>query len=412
MAQLQDPTVTGLSAGTLIGRYERDRLGFLLAAARQYGGAVTLAPGTVLLNDPAAIHEVLRRTNTDFLLASDIMRNEVSGERGDPDTEAWLAGRRAVQSGMTPQALREHRRWLAVEVDRLAAAWLGAGRVLRPLADLESLTARSFARFCFGSRPAADVPERTGALLAALAPVVGSPFQLPRILHFLPRYRRVFKARQALERALETAIGAPGSGGLVEAIDRAGLDRAATVRMLVSTSVAAYRVPAAAAAWTLLELARHRAVADDCADAATETARDTPPAPLTWAISEALRLWPPTWLIFRRGQGQQACGQWRIPADAAVMISPYVVHRTAGCYDAPDEFRPERWAALRPEPGAYLPYGGGSRWCVGNPLAEMELATIVAGLIRRIRFEVAGQTRPQVLTTMVPQDLILTARPR
>lgn len=97
-----------------------------------------------------------------------------------------------------------------------------------------------------------------------------------------------------------------------------------------------------------------------------------------------------------------------MPADCAVMISPYVVHRTATCFEVPEEFRPTRWADLRPAVGEYLPFGGGSRWCVGNPLAEMELATIIVGLAGQMRFSIQHLGgRPNVRTTMVPDQLIL-----
>ncbi|GAB2875235.1 cytochrome P450 [Streptomyces mayteni] len=369
-----------------------------------------LAEGTVLLNDPPAVHDALRRTNTDFLVTSTIRRDAVSGLRGDPATDDWMRGRRAVQKGMSPAALREHREWLAGEADRLGSAWRERGTVQDPVRELEDLTSRSFARFCFGTREVGAVARRTGDLLNAITPIISSPYQLPRLVRrLLPRYRRSVTAQQALEEELRRALAAPGEGGLVESLVDAGLDTEATVRMLVASGLASYRVPAAALAWTLVALARHPEDADACADAPAEGGI------VSWVVAESLRLWPPNWLILRTANGEQECDGWRVPAGSAVIISPYVVHRTAPTFlgDDPLAFRPRRWESLQPAPGEYLPYGIGSRWCVGRSLADLELTTILTRLVTGLRFTVwhLGD-RPDVRTTLLPRDLVLGTGPR
>nr|WP_277608073.1 cytochrome P450 [Streptomyces boncukensis] len=387
-----------------------------MSAAATHGPAVELTPGTVLLSDPAAVHEVLRRTNTDFLVAADLRRDELSGHRDDPGTDAWMQGRRAVRKGMAPPALRAHRDWLTARAERLAARWRERGTVPEAVRELEDFSARSFARFCFGTREASAAPERTGALLDALVPVMASPFQLPRALRrFLPRYRRSVSAQRALESELRRLLAAPGEGGLVDALAEAGLDTDTTVRVLVAMGLASYRVPAAAAAWSLVALARHPGTADACAAAAGAEAGPAgePPDIVAWTRAETLRLWPPTWLLQRAAHGPQTCGGWRIPPDATVLISPYVLHRTAPVFADPLEFRPERWADLRPGAGEYLPYGIGSRWCVGKPLADLGLAVLLSVLGRELRFTVEriGEL-PDVRTTMLPSRLVLGAGAR
>ncbi|MFE2978007.1 cytochrome P450 [Streptomyces sp. NPDC059258] len=408
------PVRTGVTQAGLMEQYEKDRLGHLLASVERHGPVVELTEGTVLVNDPAAVHDVLRRTNTDFLVTGNIRRDEVSGVRGDPATEAWMRGRRATQKGMSPPALEAHRAWLAEETERLCDRWRARSSVTDPVAELEQLSARSFARFCFGTRDAGSAALRTGDLLNTLTPLISSPFHFPpAVRRFLPRYRRSVSAQKNLEAELRRVLDGPGEGGLVDALAAAGLDAEATVRMLVSNGLASYRVPAAAVTWALVALAREPDVAEECAAAVDPVSGAATPDILRWTIAESLRLWPPNWLILRTANGEQSCGGWSVPAGAAVMISPYVVHRTAPVFTDPMAFRPHRWASLQPAAGEYLPYGIGSRWCVGKALADLELATVLATLVARFRFTVEHMDPlPDVRTTLLPAHLTLGLRLR
>ncbi|MBO8187397.1 cytochrome P450 [Streptomyces spirodelae] len=412
---LRPPAPTGFSPAEFLERYEQDRLGTLGSAVRQHGPVVQLAEDTVLVNDPAAAQEVLRRTNTDFLVTSTIRRDEVSGVRDDPATQEWMRGRRATQRGMSPDPLREHRRWLTSAADALCRQWRTAGDIADPLLSLEQLTARSFTTYCFGSRDAGPVPGHTAELLASITPLIASPFQLPRALRrFLPRYRRSVRAQSALEDELRSALARPGSGGLVDALTASGLGTEAVVRILVSSGLASYRVPAAAVTWCLVALADHPRTADECAHALHSAEEGSVPEYVRWTLAETLRLWPPNWLIVRTARGEQEAAGWRIPEGAAVLISPYVLHRSTATFgDDADRFRPERWQDLKPEAGTYMPYGMGTRWCVGKALADVELSTLVSVLAGSLRFTVTGMaTRPDVRTTLLPAGLTMSVTAR
>jgi len=71
-----------------------------------------------------------------------------------------------------------------------------------------------------------------------------------------------------------------------------------------------------------------------------------------------------------------------------VAMAQWVVHRDPRWYDAPEEFRPERWEddLLKRLPRfAYFPFGGGPRQCIGNAFALMEAALILATIARKFR---------------------------
>jgi unspecific monooxygenase len=301
--------------------------------------------------------------------------------------------------------LTEHSAWLAAEVDRLAESWLGHCTVHGAVAGLEALMARSFARFCFGTRPAAGVVEGIRDLLQALFPIVSSPLRAPAPLRrVLPRYVRARHADARLRVTLADAVRAPGSGGIAEVLLGERMPLPTVVRMLVATGIAAYGVPASTVAWALTELARNADVADSAA---------AEPVMLRWVLDETLRLWPATWLVYRSTERDVTCAGWEIPGQSAVMVCPYLIHRTAPCFDRPDEFIPSRWAALTPPAGAYLPFGGGPRRCVGSRLAVAELEATLRVLADRLRLSLpTGPPTPDVRRTLTAAGLVLEVKPR
>jgi cytochrome P450 len=78
-----------------------------------------------------------------------------------------------------------------------------------------------------------------------------------------------------------------------------------------------------------------------------------------------------------------------VPKGSGVSFAQWTVHRDARWYDAPEEFRPERWEGdlLKRNPKfAYFPFGGGPRQCIGNSFALMETALTLATIAQQYRF--------------------------
>src|SRR6185312_9721819 len=79
---------------------------------------------------------------------------------------------------------------------------------------------------------------------------------------------------------------------------------------------------------------------------------------------------------------------YRIPAGADVVVCPYTLHRHPGFWDSPERFDPERFSrerrAQRPR-YAYIPFGAGPRFCVGNHLGMMEAVFVIAMVMRELR---------------------------
>lgn len=125
-------------------------------------------------------------------------------------------------------------------------------------------------------------------------------------------------------------------------------------------------------------------------------------------VKETLRLYPTAWLIARQTLEPVTLGGLRLPKGAALFLSPYTVHRDPRYFDAPDEFRPERFAPEAAKPilrQAYIPFSTGPRICIGNSFAQMEAQVILATLAQRCRLRLAPGQRLEVRAagTLLPR---------
>jgi len=133
---------------------------------------------------------------------------------------------------------------------------------------------------------------------------------------------------------------------------------------------------------------------------------------LRMVFMEALRLYPPVWLIDRRALGPDRLGNTQVSKGDLVIISSYAIHRKPDLWKDPDLFRPERF-----EPGheeqtnkyAYLPFGSGPRVCMGMGFAMIESQIILATLLSRFRARLREPTaiRPRPIVTLRPEKPVL-----
>ncbi len=104
-------------------------------------------------------------------------------------------------------------------------------------------------------------------------------------------------------------------------------------------------------------------------------------------VKETLRLYPPAPAGLRQADRELEYGGYRLKKGSLVAFSPHLTHRLVP-YRDPLRFNPERWNAEseevdKPPPFAYLPFGGGSRYCIGASLASMILKVSLIRLLQR-----------------------------
>ncbi len=105
-------------------------------------------------------------------------------------------------------------------------------------------------------------------------------------------------------------------------------------------------------------------------------------------VDEALRLYPPGWMLSRRTIAPDVLSGYDVPAGTDVLLSPYLLHRHPRYWKDPGAFRPERFDAAheseRPR-FAYMPFAAGPRHCIGETLALYEMYMHLYKVARRYR---------------------------
>jgi cytochrome P450 len=135
-------------------------------------------------------------------------------------------------------------------------------------------------------------------------------------------------------------------------------------------------------------------------------------------VTESLRLFPPAWIIGRRAITDYRADDYLLPTGSLIVMSPYLLQRDPRFFPDPLEFKPERWTpAFRASlpPFAYFPFGGGTRRCIGESFALMEIALMLATIAQQWRFErLPGHVPvPQPgVTLRMKHGLKMTARRR
>jgi cytochrome P450 len=124
----------------------------------------------------------------------------------------------------------------------------------------------------------------------------------------------------------------------------------------------------------------------------------------TQVIMEALRLYPPFWMVDRMALADDRAGDVTIPRGSTVVVFIYGVHHSPQYWENPESFEPDRFSKAKEKlhtPFAHLPFGAGPRGCIGGNYAMLQILMILSVLLRKYDFSlVPGQTieaRPMVI---------------
>ena len=127
-----------------------------------------------------------------------------------------------------------------------------------------------------------------------------------------------------------------------------------------------------------------------------ELARNPGDHDLELAIDETLRMYPPAWIGPRRSIEPFELHGVRVPGGVLVNYCSWASHHLSEVFSEPFRFRPERFTdearAALPK-GAYVPFGGGSRTCIGMRFGLLEVRTIAEAMLARFSLELAEPGR-------------------
>lgn len=151
-----------------------------------------------------------------------------------------------------------------------------------------------------------------------------------------------------------------------------------------------------------------QAEVDSVLQGRTPTLDDLPKLPYALQVfKESLRMYPPADSFARVALKDTEVGGYFIPKDTTIIISPNALHHRADYFPEPDKFDPDRWLPeneKRIARYAYLPFGAGSRICIGSHFATMEGQLILISLMQRVQLE--------LYQYHVEAEAVFTTRPK
>jgi cytochrome P450 family 135 len=151
---------------------------------------------------------------------------------------------------------------------------------------------------------------------------------------------------------------------------------------LVTMLMAGQETTSASLAWAFERLTRHPRVLERL----QAELREGEETYLDAVIKETLRQRPAIPVMVRKLRTTMRFGGYDVPAGWVVMPSIYLLHREPSVYPRPHEFEPERFLHDPPPAHAWIPFGGGSRRCLGANLAQVEMRVVLRTVLSRVRF--------------------------
>lgn len=403
--------------------FDEHRLEFLMACAKEYGGIVRYEDQTYIVNDAHLIEEVLLKTNREFVIPVNFLREPITQER----VLRWMHKRTHVAQAFRRSTLLNYVPATSMRINGALDALYRD--VPFDVVDLmERSTSHAIADYLFGSR-ATRIPPLATQLLDALMSRVGSVFMIPTWVP-TPAHRAIRRTFENLKAEIDALVTReeqhPVPGTAVHDLVRLELqepepDLDSISGLLTGTLLAGHRVPAAALAWGVALIATQPEVVArlraEWPGGTILQGQFLSEMPYTEAVvKEVLRLYPPSWLFERDVDMDTSLGGYPLRQGQKLLFSPYVVHRQAEYFPAPEVFRPERW--LEPlEPGrprfAYFPFGGGPRICMGAAFASITIVTTLATLFSRydVTLHSDSDLTPNPRTTLLPTRLMASLHP-
>ena len=189
---------------------------------------------------------------------------------------------------------------------------------------------------------------------------------------------------------------------------------------LLSLLAAGHDSSALTLGWCCFELARHPNLLDtmrrewaasNLSDSAPDQF-DTTRLPITLGvIKEALRLYPPIWIMGRKASRSFDFDGIAVSAGDHIIASQWMTHRDPKLFSQPDEFDVSRWLSPRSESiekYAWFPFGGGHRVCIGYRFAITEMIIILYLFFSKYNLRITCDTMPPVASmTLRPLDDII-----
>lgn len=371
-----------------------------------------------LVHEPAIIQDMLVTQSARFEKFPQIEPSKGLFGQGLLTSEEplHLRQRRLMQPAFHRERLHSYANEMGVCTDRLMQDWT-SGAIIDAAGAMNRLALDIVTRTLFSTSAdhrAAEIAAELDVVLHSLNQLIMPWGNLWLRLPF-PSSRRYRQALGRLDQIIHGFIQEPGAR-----------DRGDLLGMLLSTMdhrqvrdevmtifVAGHDTTANGLTWALYLLASHPDLQRELASQVRGVLGERLPVfddyaqlqPVEHVFAEALRLYPPVWILGRRALQRYEFESFRAGKGSILLVCMAVLHRNADFFPDPDRFQPERWQTPTWPRYAYLPFGAGARMCIGERFAWAEGVLCLSALLNRYRFELADTAPPEPLG-------LLTLRPK
>jgi cytochrome P450 family 135 len=315
--------------------------------------------------------------------------------------EEHLRRRKLMLPPFHGERMRAYERVIAEATERAIAGWpRGEELALHP--SMQAITLEVILRAVFGVEDA----ERRRVLRDALVEILGAT-ATPAAVGFitpaarrLPMYRRLNELHDRTDEVLHAEIterrsdpGAEARDDILSMLvsarfeDGSTMDDAELRDQLMTLLLAGHETTATGLAWAF-DLLLHHPEALERLRAELETGeREYVEA----VVNESLRVRPVVPFTGRELRADAELGGYELEAGTVVMAAIYLAHTRADVHPEPYAFRPERFLGDdAPDTFAWIPFGGGTRRCIGAAFAQFEMRVVLETVLRSVALRAAS----------------------
>jgi cytochrome P450 len=428
-AQLNVPPEIPLPRTAQTLRFSRRQIEFVFRARRELGGVFgvrfVVIPGGVVITDHPDHVRSLFTAKPDLVpsLTAESPLRPIVGPNSvlTANGPSHLRQRRLLLPPFHGEAIERYSQMIRDVTEREIERWpIGQPFALAP--KMQAITLEVIMSGIFGieGRPARGTAEhRLRVTVKQLASASSSPIAMIGELANLGRSEPVGLTRRAvnlLDRATYPVIEARRNaldleerGDILSLLLRARGEDGEQMTdhelrdELLTLVLAGFETTANSLAWTWERLVRTPAAYERLREAVRSQTQAEEQIEAT--ITEGMRCRPVIPIIGRRVAVPWRLGEYVVPAKQAVSMSILLLHHRPDVYPDPFSFRPERWLGQTPGTYEWLPFGGGTRRCLGASLAMAEQRVVLEAMTRRLDLQ-ADRPEPEHAqhrnVTMIP----------
>lgn len=374
--------------------------------------------------DPKSIRYVLEKNHLNYKKSVDYKAIELAVGKGllTNEGDSWKSTRKLIQPYFYKETMDVFIETMKTESEELVQKWAAKKDPFPINKDIKSTTLKIASELFFGVN-ISNIDFDFTALVDHMNELIIKKMRLPynkiSTKIPLPLHLKIKKAVAQLDSLVyglinaETAALNKQKNLLSLLVLNPHLSPQQVRDEVITFTVAGYETTANTLQFLLALLAKHPEKQQKVIDEIRTTNLDEhsymewfKKLPYTHAvIQETLRLYPPAWMLGRQAKEDDCINGIDIKKGTNILIDSFLIHRHPDYWKDPEKFLPERFIETPiPEAFTYLPFGGGSRVCIGQQFAKIEIILLIYTLFKQHRIkEVDIKIEPLPFVTLTPK---------